>query len=217
MIYVLLAIIVIVIAVLLLRLRLRLRLDKDHRLLFMGLGRSGPELDFARGQGVLKLFGFRVKTFPIEKFEGTKVAKNISSKAQRARRHTLRRSSTLEEGKTLIRDILKASWRYTVDMFKASIIEQFDGRIEAGFESPDTTGLAFGYYQAFIGAVPAVAGRFIYVPVWTGRSFTGAFRFSIALPLYRLIYHTIRYWFRLPIRKMMKLSIGKKKGEQDVE
>ena len=55
-----------VLSVLLLRVRIRLQLDQDRRLLFLGLGRSGSELDFVSGRARLKLAGITIKDIPLE-------------------------------------------------------------------------------------------------------------------------------------------------------
>ncbi|MCP4684479.1 MAG: hypothetical protein GY867_03425 [bacterium] len=102
-----------------------------------------------------------------------------------------------------------------MDLLRASIIEQAEGEIEGGFDSPDLTGQAYGFYSAAMGAAPALAGRFRYVPDWTGASFSGAARLTVALPMYRLAARTTVLIWRLPIRKIVKLAIGEKGGVQD--
>ena len=67
MLYALIAMFALIVAVLMLRLRIRGFIDSNNRLLFVGLGQTGPEFDFVAGQGVVRLFGVRIKTFPLEK------------------------------------------------------------------------------------------------------------------------------------------------------
>jgi hypothetical protein len=199
------------VAVLLLRLRVRLRVDDSHRLLFIGLGQSGPELDFQRKIGVIRLFGLRLSTFSLEKEEKPAAKpKEEEPPEKRPKRHR-------PPGAILavVKDSLRPVWRYTIGMFRSVAIEEMEGRINGGFESPDITGQAFGYYQAVLGAVPALAGRLVYQPDWTGESFSASVRFSVAMPLYKMVYHSLLLVVRLPLRKIIKLAIGAKKGDQD--
>ena len=221
--YILIAIVLIIAAVLMLRLRVRARLDSDHRLLFVGLGRSGPELDFVKHEGVVKIFGVTIKHFKLgeeekeEEAEREKAAETKEAKKARKKPGRIRRFGSRRELIDFARVVLKATWKYIVGTVKSLIVEQLEGEIEGGFDSPHLTGEAYGYYQAIMGAVPALAGRFSYIPDWNGPSLTGSLRVSVALPLYRFVYQTLRYWLRLPLRKIIKLAIGKKKGEQDVK
>jgi len=223
--YILLAVVLIIGAILMLRIRVRARLDSEHRLLFVGLGRSGPEMDFAKQEGVFKLFGITIKHFKLgEAEEEEEVPEEVQAaekakKAKKARKKParIRRLGSTGEVIDFARVVLKATWKYLVGTVKSLIVEQFEGEIEGGFDSPHLTGEAYGYYHALMGAVPALAGRFNYIPDWNGPSLTGSLRVSVALPLYRFAYQTLRYWLRLPLRKIIKLAIGEKKGEQDVK
>lgn len=230
--YILLAVVLIITAILMLRLRVRARLDSNHRLLFVGLGRSGPEMDFVKQEGVFKLFGITIKHFKMgeeekqkeerEKREEQEGKEKPSEEAAAAKKQPkkpgrIRRLGSRRELMDFARTVISATWKYLVETVKSLIVEQFEGEIEGGFDSPHLTGEAYGYYQAIIGAVPALAGRFNYIPDWNGPSLTGSLRVSVALPLYRFAYQTLRYWLRLPLRKIIKLAIGKKKGEQDVK
>jgi hypothetical protein len=106
---------------------------------------------------------------------------------------------------------------YLKIIVKSLAVEELQGEIEGGFDSPDLTGRAFGYYRAVLGAVPALAGHFRYYPVWTGAVFSGSLRLAVVLPLYKMLYRTLLLVFRLPLRKIIKVAIGTKKGEQDVK
>ena len=204
-----------------LRIRVRARLDSEHRLLFVGLGRSGPEMDFVRQEGVFKLFGMTIKHFKMGEEEEQPEEKPVEQpeKAKKARKKPgrIRRLGSGREAIDFALVVIKATWKYLVGTVKSLIVEQLEGEIEGGFDSPHLTGEAYGYYHALMGAVPALAGRFNYIPDWNGPSLTGSLRVSVALPLYRFAYQTLRYWLRLPLRKIIKLAIGEKKGEQDVK
>ncbi len=220
--YILLAVVLIIGAILMLRIRVRARLDSEHRLLFVGLGRSGPEMDFVKHEGVFKLFGITIKHFTLGEEEEQPAEEKPEEKAEedkkkRKKPARIRRLGSRREVIDFALVVLKATWKYFVGTIKSLIVEQLEGEIEGGFESPHLTGEAYGYYHALVGAVPALAGRFTYIPDWTGPSLTGSLRVSVALPLYRFVYQTIRYWLRLPLRKIIKLAIGEKKGEQDVK
>lgn len=216
--------IIVVLAVLFLatRLRLRLNLSSDRKLLFVGLGRSGPEFHLGAKKGELKLFGFRILSFDTGGREKPKkkLRKQISEavkkeKEAKAEKPKTRRKRSLRNILTVVPQCSRALWLYFIELLKASIIEQAEGEIEAGFDSPDLTGQAFGFYQAALGAVPALAGRFRYIPDWTGASFSGAVRLTVALPMYRLVGRTLVLIWRLPVRKIVKLAIGEKGGVQD--
>jgi hypothetical protein len=109
-----------------------------------------------------------------------------------------------------------ALWGYFVSILKSVAVEEAQGEIEAGFDEPDITGRVFGYYQAALGMVPSVVGRVAFVPDWTGASFSASMRLSLALPLYKLIWRTLVLIARLPLRELVKLAIGKKRGDEDV-
>jgi len=216
--------IIIVLAVLFLITRLRLRLDiaSGHKLLFVGLGRSGPEFHLGEKRGVLKLFGMRILSFKTGRKQKTKkkLRKQITEtlekeKKAKAAKPKARRSRSLRDILVLVPQCSKALWIYFIDLLKASIIEQAEGDIEAGFDSPDLTGQVFGLYNAALGAIPALAGRFRYVPVWTGASFSGAVRLTVSLPMFRLVLQTLVLAWRLPVIKIVKLAIGEKGGVQD--
>ena len=114
----------------------------------------------------------------------------------------------------ILPECLKALGVYTISLLQAAIVERAEAEIEAGFEHPQHTGQLFGYYQAVVGAVPAL-GRVQYIPVWSGRSFGGSADFSVAWPMYRLLWQTTVLLFRLPVMKIVKLAIGSKEGAKD--
>lgn len=220
MIYILLALVLLAASLLLLRLRLRLEVSSDRKLVFLGLGRSGPEFDFRRRQGVLRVFGLRLLRFdldgrekqPAEKTKREKPKTKIPAKPSRPKRRR-----PVRDVLVVLPQCLKALGRYALGLLRAAVLEQAEGEIEAGFESPHLTGQVFGYYQAALAAVPGLMGRVLFIPDWTGQSFSGALRVTIAWPVYRLVWQTTRLVFRLPVRKIIKLAIGTKEGVQDGE
>ncbi|MFH1373449.1 MAG: hypothetical protein ABII79_06630 [bacterium] len=215
MITALLILVVVVAAVCLLNLRIRFELSEDRRLLFVGLGRTGPELDFAVSRGVFRLAGIRVKTFTIGERKPSKPKK----KPEKPHREKPPKKATRS-----LRDILRVGSKclqplgsFLIGILKSVAVERLEGQIEGGFESPDLTGRVFGYYQAALAVAPGVVGRVRFIPDWTGASFGGTARVAVALPLYKLLARTAVLIYRLPLRELIRLAIGKKKGEQDVQ
>ncbi len=213
MLYVLSAIVLIVVAVMLLRFRIRLDLSKEHRLLFVGLGRSGHEHDFASGTGTVRLFGLNIKSIKPER-EKPKDKPKPAKKPKVKKKSTRRRS--IADMLRVVPSVGRAVTGYFYSLLKSFTVEKLEGEIEAGFETPDLTGQAYGFYQAAVGAVPGIAGRLRYIPDWEGPSFSGAAKVSVAIPLYRVFVRTIVLIFKLPLRDLIKLAIGTKKGDQDV-
>lgn len=217
MIYFFLFTFIVVGAVLFSNLRLRISLDENHRLVFIGLGRNGLEIDLVRQVGHIKIFGLRLKSFargaekekkisPVKKIEkAEKKPKKI--KRQRSRRDILR----------VLPQSLRATGLFCRDIIKAVAFEELEGELAGGFDSPDWTGRAYGYYQALCGAVPSMAGYFRFYPNWSGASLSGSLRLSVVLPFYVFLYRTLVLLLRLPLRKIIKVAIGTKKGEKDVK
>ncbi len=221
MLYAFLIVTVLVVAVLMLRLRLRFEFSSDKRLLFVGVGRSGPEMDYAAGVGRLKLFGRQIHSWPISREKPLDVVKDRVSAAKSKvigkgpMKEKPKRAFDIRGILRMIPGIGKALWRYFLDLLKSTIVEQAEGEIEAGFEEPDLTGQAFGFYQAALAVAPSVVGRVNYIPDWTGASFSGTVRASVALPLYRLVWLTLVLLWRLPIVRIIRLARGDRKGVQD--
>ena len=219
MIYVLLTAVLILAALLLVRLRLRVEISPESRILFVGLGRTGPEIDFVRREIQIRLSGLRTMRFSFRRhLTGVKTVgaeeppaetKKLSAKPKRTR--------SARAVVDILPQCLGALWRYFVGLLQAAIIEQAEGEIEAGFDAPHVTGQVYGCYQAALAIAPALVGRFQYTPVWTGRSFSGTLRLAVAWPVYRLIWQTMLLIWRLPIRKFVKLAIGEKKGDKYVK
>lgn len=217
MIYVLIAI-VLVAALLLVRVRFRLEIAPEKRLLFVGLGRSGPEFDFVRREAVIRLSGLKIKriqlgaktgNYPEDTAPSTPVSKKKPSSAKRA--------FSISSLFKILPQCLHAFGRYAIGLLKAAIVEEARGEIEAGFETPDITGQVFGYYQAALASAPGLMGRIRYNPVWTGPSFSGSACVVVAWPVYRLVWQTALLMFRLPLIKIINLAIGKKEGVRDVQ
>jgi hypothetical protein len=217
MIYVIAILVLLSGAVMLLRVRLRFHVANDQRLLFVGLGRSGSEVDFRTGTGVIKLFGLRIRAFSVSRKRRPPVPAEAAAEKEKRKGKKVRRVRSMTDIVAVLRQSAKPSWQYLADLVRSSSVEELEGNVVGGFESPDLTGQAYGWYQALTGAVPVLAGRFTYEPDWNGASFAGALRVSVGLPLYLLLFHSMLYTFRLPLRKIIKLAIGRKEGEQDVK
>jgi hypothetical protein len=218
MLYLILIIVVVIGSVLLLNLRVRVELDDNRRLVFFGLGRSGLEFDLAGKISYLKIIGYRLKSFrKKEKKEAVKKEMAVPEVTEKKPPKKVPRQRSTCEMLKLLPQCSNALWCYFIDIVKSLAVEELQGEIEGGFDSPDLTGRAFGYYRAVLGAVPALAGHFRYYPVWTGAVFSGSLRLAVVLPLYKMLYRTLLLVFRLPLRKIIKVAIGTKKGEQDVK
>jgi len=218
--YLILIIIVLIGSVLLLNLRVRLEVDDTRRLVFIGLGRSGLEFDFAGKISHLKIYGFRIKSFKQVKKEKEAAVEKEKTEKEKVEKKPPRKVPRQRSPRDMIKILPQCSrplFKYFIDIVKSLAIEELKGEIEGGFDSPDLTGRAFGYYQAMLGAVPALAGHFRYYPVWTGAALSGSLRLAAVLPLYKMLYRTLILTFRLPLRKIIKVAIGTKKGEQDVK
>ena len=221
MLYLLLILLVLFIALLLLNIRVRFQLSDGRKLLFVGLGRSGPEFDFAGKAGSIMLFGMKVKSFEIDRVKKKK-PKEAEEKARKVK--VAKPPKPPKRSRVSLGDIYRVGpkcigpmWAYIVGLLKAVVVEEVEGRVEGGFDSPHLTGAVFGYYQAALAAVPGVVGRVQFIPDWIGPSFSGAARVSVAIPVYKLLLRTIVLTYRLPLRDLLKLAIGKKKGVSDVQ
>ncbi len=214
--YALLILLSIIITFLLLNVRIRFILGDGKKLLFVGLGRSGPELDFAHRVGSIKLFGFKLKSFDIDK-EKKKKPRKIKEKTRKVKavKPPKRRKRSPRDFLRLLPRCVGPLWSYLVSVLKAAIVEELEGQVEGGFDRPHLTGAIFGYYQAALAAVPGVVGRVQYIPDWIGPSFSGAARLSVAIPVRKLLIRTAVLMYRLPLRDLLKLAIGKKKGVSD--
>jgi hypothetical protein len=221
MIYFLSAILILILAAALLRVRLRLEISTERRILFVGLGRSGPEIDFVKREGVLKLFGLRLKRFSLDHSrpaEGTtQPASAESSETTRTPSKPSTRRRSIKSILEIVPQCTSAFWKYGLGLLRNTIVVEAEAEIEAGFDTPDITGQAFGYYQAALAAAPGLFTRVSFIPNWTGRTFSGSARLSLAWPMYRLLWQTTLLFWRLPKRKIYRLAIGDKKGVRDVE
>ncbi|MDH4157060.1 MAG: hypothetical protein OEW00_07280 [candidate division Zixibacteria bacterium] len=214
MLYALIILVAGIALVLLLNLRIRIDLDRDRRLVFLGLGRSGPEIDFATRTGAVRLFGVRVKSFELGRAKKKAAVPAVPTEEKKAVKKP-KRERPLKDVLAVAPRCVCAAVGYLIDLWKSIVVEELEGRVEAGFDSPDLTGQVYGYYQAALAAVPGVAGRFAWVPDWTGPSLSGSMRLTVALPLHRLALRTLVLMCKLPLRELIKLAIGKKKGVQD--
>ena len=211
--YIIIIILILLTALSLLRVRLRFRWNEGNRVISVGLGQSGPEYNFISKTTTVKMFGQKVKTLKDteEKREKKKrTEKKIPEKAEKKKKK-------IEYGKiiSLIPETGKALWWYSRSILKAVIVEELEGEINGGFDEVDLTGMVYGYYQAATGAIPALGGRFRFIPDWEGASFKSSFQASIAIPLYKIVFKSVGLIFRLPLREIIKLAIGTKKGVID--
>lgn len=216
MVYLLIAILALAAILLLIRLRLRVEFSEERKLLFVGLGNSGSEFDFRKRQGELRLFGVRIKRFAFGKGKRLKAAREAISKAvgskeaEEPTRLSADKRTKFQTWRPILPQCIKASGRYLLALLKATIVEQAEGEIEAGFESPAYTGQAFGYYQAALAAAPTLLGRVQYIPDWSGKSFSGTVRCTVAWPVYSVVWQTTLLLLRLPVMKIFKLAIRNK-------
>jgi hypothetical protein len=213
MLYLFLLIVGLTLIVLLSSMRVRFAYNADQLCLFVGLGKVGAELDFRRGRGVIKAFGRSFKQFPLKSDKPSKTEpkpkKKPDSKAK------LKRTRPLPDLIAVARKSRRAIWLFVINILRAVAVEEADGELTAGFDSPDYTGMAYGYYFALAGAVPAVGKNLTFNPDWNGASVKGAIRLSFALPVYKLTYRLAILLIGLPLRDLIKLAIGTKKGGHD--
>ncbi len=214
MIYLFICILIIGTAMLLLNIRIKAVLGSEERWFFVGLGRSGVQVDSRSQQGILKVFGLTVFRFDIDKEQGKKEKKKPGKKQPSGKPAPARkqRQRSWQLAKEILPNCLKALKRYIIKILQALVVEELEAEVKAGFDSPALTGQVYGYYQAALGAVPAVFRRVRFTPDWTGTSLSGVVRLSVVLPFYIFLWRTIVLIWDLPLRKVYKLAIGTKKG-----
>ncbi len=201
--YILLIFILLLTVILLLHLRIRVVWGDGNKLLFVGLGKTGPEFNFNSKKARLCLFNVKIKEFSLEKKPKEKKKpekKKVKDKPKKQRSY-----------KDMLRMFPKVSkelFSYIKNILASLIVEELEADIEAGFESPDLTGQAYGYYQAALAAVPGVMNHINYSPNWTRPTLSVKTRASVSLPLYKLVWRTIVLLWRLPLRELYKLAIG---------
>jgi len=219
MMYAFFTLLVLIVGLLVLHLRLRAIWSDDDRRITVSLGRrTGVTADLATERLIFTVFGWSIHSKPLQAEDkpSPKTGKRPkTTKKSVKRRHRRPLRETLAELRQLAPKILSPLWAYARGLVRVLVIEELDGRVEAGFDSPDRTGAAFGYYQAALGAMPGVVGRLEFVPVWTGPSFAASGRVAVSIPLYRLAWRTIVLLWQLPSKKLFKLAIQKEKGAQD--
>jgi hypothetical protein len=200
----------------LLRLRFRLEFSDRRRAIFAGLGRTGWAFDFTSRRGSLKLAGFTVKE--LEAAEKKKVKPEPEPKPPpKPKKKRAKRERPIGDMLRVAPKVMKAVASYGLSLLRALRLEELDGEIKAGFDQPDLTGTAYGYYQAAAATLPGIGDRFRYRPDWDGPSLAGSARVAVAIPLYSIVVSTVVLILKLPLRDLIKLAIGKKKGDQDVQ
>lgn len=191
---------------------MRVLLASERKFIFFGLGRSGFEYNFSSKTSSFILFGRPIKTLKKEKEKAEEKPKKVKEKPKKAKP---KRKRPLKDIIRIIPKSSKALFHYLIGLLKAVVVEELDGDIKAGFESPDLTGRIFGYYQAAYYAVPAVVGRINYQPVWNETAFEAKMKASVAIPMYKIVYRSIILIFSLPLRDIIKVTIGRKERSHD--
>ncbi len=194
------------------KLRLKFSFGQGDRLLFIGIGKSGPELNFVDKVGVIKIAGVKLKSFSLQKSEKKEKSEKIKKEKPKKEK---KRTRSIKQAVSLLPNLLNSLGHFFLGLLKSIIVEEFQGKIEAGFDSPDNTGIVYGYYQAALASAPNVMSRVQYTPIWNDSGFSVNIRGSIALPLYKIIYQFSKFAISLPLRELIKLAIGTKKGAQD--
>jgi hypothetical protein len=216
MLYVLVILVALLVGLLLLRLRLTLDLTEERKQLFVGLGRTGPEIDFDQKIGRLKFAGMSVKQFSLE--QSTKCKKETRKQETPTKEDSESKSKrvSISEILSLLSKSMIPLLRYFVHLFKKTKMEHFDGSFVLGFDDPSQTGRVYGYYQAAAAAAPATIGRIRMQPDFTEERIEGSLSVSFALPVYNLLGATTRLLWQLPIKEIVRMTIHRKTGGKHV-
>jgi hypothetical protein len=83
--------------------------------------------------------------------------------------------------------------------------------IGGGAEYPDVTGELYGAYQALRPVLPGSIS-IIYNPDFAAEKFSGTVEVGLVIRIFRLLWETLIFVFRLPIIRMIKLYRKLKKG-----
>lgn len=191
----------------LLHIRVRLSIESNLKTLFVGLGRTGVLTNFTDQTRSIIVSGKSLKTSPIEE-ELLKPKKEKPAKKSK-------RTRPFSDIVAIIPDTFRAFGKYIYSVVKSIIIEEFGAEVKVGLPDPYLTGIAFGYYQAAVGAVPFLGRHFKFTPDWNEVSITGGLKTTVSIPLYKIIYRTTVLVFGLPLRKLVKLAIGRKDRKQN--
>jgi len=196
------------------RIRLRVKWSSDRKWIFLGLGHSGPEFDLIKRTGTLKLFGITLKHFPRKRISEDETPEKITKPGKPQKRQRQRSWRDLQR---LLPVMIKEFISFLKSVLSSLVVEELQGEVRGGFDSPSDTGMAYGYYQAALAIAPGVTGRLHYVPDWEASSLSASARIAVALPLYKLLWRTVVLAWRLPLRDIYKLAIGTRKGGHDVQ
>jgi hypothetical protein len=210
------------VSILLLRIRIGCDLGPERKFVFARIGRSGSEYDFTTKKMIIRLFGLRIKEFtmsrgnkpetgaaPKETEFGTEASPEKPESKPKGNR--VRPLGLLVE---IVGESSKALWHFVVAILKGIIVEEAQGELTIGFDSPNVTGKAFGYYHAVAWAAPSLTNRISVTPVFTGKVMTGKARVTLALPVYVLAYRTGKLLVQMPLRKIIRYSRGIQKGAE---
>ena len=206
LIYIFLIFVLIIAAILMLHIRIRFIWGNDKKLLFVGLGRSGPELDFNSKKGRLHLFNIKIKEFSIAK--KIEKEKEKPDKPKRIETDKPKKHRSIKDMLSMFPVLITEIFQYMMNILSSLIVEELEADIEGGFDAPHITGQVFGYYQAALAAVPGVMNHIRYYPDWTGSLLMASAKATVSLPLYKLVWCTIVLLWRLPLRDIYKLAIG---------
>lgn len=218
--YAVTVILILIVCFLLLRLRFRAELSDRRRLLFLGIGRSGVQIDYVADVTRIRLFGITVRTLPRTDSTDESIEDSIpvtptpisKEKVAKKKRKSVRQPLHIREWLDIGLTSVRAARKYAGDLLRAVIIEEAQAEVHGGFESPNLTGEVYGYYHALVGAVPSLETRLKYYPDWMGRSFNGSARLSLAIPMYSLFYRTGLMLIRMPIIRAYRLVREQRKG-----
>jgi hypothetical protein len=220
MLWILGVLLVLIVITLLLRIRVGCDLGPEKKLVFARIGRTGSEFDFTTKRMIIRLFGMRMKEVVMSGDRKTEPAETPAEPEADGETAPARPKSKPKEKRvrpfSLLMEIVsessKALWHFVVAILKGVIVEEAMGELSIGFDSPDVTGKAFGYYHAVAWAAPSLANRVSITPVFTEKVMTGKARVTLALPVYVLVYRTGNLLVQMPIRKIIRYSRGIQKG-----
>jgi hypothetical protein len=187
--------------ILLLRIRLRFRWEKGERELYVGILGTGLRWNL-RGMTEWLLLGYSVRRreageedSPPEDPEDEPAAPGV--------RKSLRQ---LRLWGPLARPVISAAVRAGSHLWRGTRVEQLEGEVDAGFDDPATTGMAYGWLQAVSAVTPTIFRRLEVRPVWDRAAFSASMRASAAVPLYRLVSSGWILLRRLPLVRLWRAS-----------
>ncbi len=207
--YFLVAVVILLVTMLFIRLRVRLILNEERSIFFAGYGRTGYEYDFETETEAIKLFGF-----PVKQLAKTKEQSKPKQEPQQQRTLAVYKTGygILKNRGQELRQIVaifpttgKAVLRFGWEVFRRLEIEEIRLHITAGFDSPDLTGRAVGWYYTIVGAMTSLRGKLLFTPIWDRPALDASGRLSIAIPVYKLIGPFVRLIRDIPWKQIISL------------